>query len=382
MPMKDDIAQRRGGMMSMRRFLARLLPCVAAVIGGTAAHGENMYTIPLFLSAANEGGQGFVRILNASATRGTVSIDAWDDAGRRFGPLDLAIDGYGVRQFNSNDLERGNESKGLSGATGAGQGDWRLELSTELNLIALAFVRTSDGFLTSIHDTVPGQRDDDQGLEVYPARIFNPASNTRQVSRLRIINPNPQPQRVTVRGRADDGASSATVVFDLAANAARTLSAQTLEAGGTGLRGALGDGQGKWELHVYAEKPLKVMSLLQAATGHLTNLSTAPAPLAPTNAEDFKARTAGKVVRAQDASGYSVRFSDGGFTERVSASVSRSGTYQYTPIGPRSGFVQLRYEDGGACAASAIFGTQTSGRLLSVCAGGTGLDIDWRLVDD
>ena len=30
------------------------------------AHGENTYTVPLFQAVGNGGGQGFVRILNAS----------------------------------------------------------------------------------------------------------------------------------------------------------------------------------------------------------------------------------------------------------------------------------------------------------------------------
>ena len=372
-------------LAAMGRRLVRLSLPLATVLAA-AAHAENAYTVPLFHAVGNENGQGFVRILNASNTAGTVSIDAWDDEGRRFGPVELAIGAGGVRQFNSDDLEDGNESKGLTGRTGSGQGDWRLELTTELDLIVLAFVRTADGFLTSVHDTVRGQWDERQGLHVYPARIFNPGSNTRQASVLRIVNPNARAQRVTLRGRADDGVASPIVAFDLAANASRTLSAEVLESGDApGLTGALGNGQGKWELYAYAARPLIVMSLLRAATGHITNLSSEPIFLAPRNAEEFAARTAGKLVQASSgAPGYSVRFSEAGFTERVSASVMRRGTYQYTPIGPRSGFVQLSYEgeDGGHCAVSVIFSTQTSGRLLSVCGGGASLDINWRLIDE
>ena len=59
---------------------------------------------------------------------------------------------------------------------------------------------------------------------------------------------------------------------------ARTLSAQTLESGGSDLVGKLGDGKGKWQLFVRTERLLHVMSLLQSPTGHLSNLS-APAQL-------------------------------------------------------------------------------------------------------
>ena len=369
------------GLPARRRFAAWVAPLAALLVSG-AALGENAYTVPLFHAADNPSGQGFVRILNASGVAGTVSVTAWDDAGQRFGPLTLAIDAAAVRQFNSNDLEQGNTAKGLTGSTGPGVGDWRLALTTELHLIVLAFVRTADGFLTSIHDTVRGHWDAEQALHVYPALIVNPGSNTRQVSKVRVVNPNGEAQRVTVFGRADDGeAAAGTVEFDLDANAARGLSAQELETGlAAGLTGALGDGQGKWELHVHAGRPLIVMSLIQAATGHVTNLSTAPRPLAPASAEAFQARTAGKQVRAAGAGGYSVSFATERFTERLGA-IERGGTYQYTAIGPRSALLQLRYGNGSHCAISVIFATQESGRLLSVCAGGTGLDIDWQLAE-
>ena len=51
------------------------------------------------------------------------------------------------------------------------------------------------------------------------------------------------------------------------------LTAQELEEGGGGIRGRFGDGAGKWRLTVSADQPLQVMSLMQSATGHLTNLS-------------------------------------------------------------------------------------------------------------
>ena len=82
---------------------------------------------------------------------------------------------------------------------------------------------------------------------------------------------------VTVTGRDDAGdAASGTVRLTLPAGAARTLTAQALEAGGAGFDGSLGDGAGKWRLNVSATADIQVMSLLSNHTGHLTNLSTAP----------------------------------------------------------------------------------------------------------
>ena len=60
----------------------------------------------------------------------------------------------------------------------------------------------------------------------------------------------------------------------LTAGEARTISAQELESGGSGLRGQFGDGEGKWQLFVSADRPIRVMNLLRSPTGHLTNLST------------------------------------------------------------------------------------------------------------
>lgn len=58
-----------------------------------------------------------------------------------------------------------------------------------------------------------------------------------------------------------------------------TLTARQLESG-IGVRGALGNGAGKWRLFVESDQPIQVMSLLQSPTPHLTNLSTARGELA------------------------------------------------------------------------------------------------------
>ena len=51
------------------------------------------------------------------------------------------------------------------------------------------------------------------------------------------------------------------------------------DAGDLPDHGALGDGKGKWRLRVESDRPVRVMSLLENPTGHLTNLSTAPGGL-------------------------------------------------------------------------------------------------------
>ena len=228
--------------------------------------------VPLFPSASDPlGRQGFVRVVNRSTEAGAVRIAAHDDSDLAYEDVTLSIGAGATVHFNSNDLELGNAEKGLSGSTGAGVGDWRLDLSSELDIQVLAYIRTTDGFLTSMHDVAPGLEGE------YRVAVFNPGGNPNQVSRLRLVNPGWEDAAVTINGVDDSGASSGmAVVLTVPAGTSRTVTAAQLESGGEGLRGALGDGVGKWRLRVESDQPIVVMSLLSSPTGHLTNLSTAP----------------------------------------------------------------------------------------------------------
>ncbi|MCY3837108.1 MAG: leucine-rich repeat domain-containing protein [Gammaproteobacteria bacterium] len=228
-----------------------------------------VHTVPLFPSASDDSGrQGFVRVVNRTSTDGEVEIAAFDDAGRAYEPLKLVVEAGRTVHFNSDDLELGNEGKGLSGSTGSGSGGWRLEMRSELDIQVLAYVRTPGGFLTAMHDVVPrkGRR--------YEVGTFNPASNADQVSSLRIVNPGSRPAHVSIAGIDDGGRAGRDVVrLSVAAGAARTLVSAELERGGWERRGQLGNGEGKWRLQVDCEQPILLMNLLDSPTGHMTNLS-------------------------------------------------------------------------------------------------------------
>ena len=233
--------------------------------------GPRTAHIALFMSASNpRGRQGFARVVNHSGEAGEVSITAIDDAGHRY-EVELDIDAHHTAHFNSDDLEQGNARKGLEDGVGEGEGDWRLELESTLDLEVLSYIRTEDGFVTSMHDLVP------EGEGGHRVVFFNPASNRNQVSWLRLVNPGTEAVEVRIEGTDDAGeAGESAVEFTLEPRASRRLSAQVLESGeGEGLDGSLGDGKGKWRLQVSAEGPSRVMSLLSSPTGHLTNLSTA-----------------------------------------------------------------------------------------------------------
>ena len=232
---------------------------------------EGSRHVYLFPSASEPLREGFVRVINHSVEAGEVTIDPLDDSGRQFDTITLSIDASETVHFNSGDLETGNEGKGLSGSTGSGQGDWRLAFTSDLDIEVLAYIRTTDGFLTAMHDVAPVEGD------IHQVAIFNPGSNRNQVSRLRLINPTDATAEVTIRGTDDKGMpGSGEVSLSLDAGTAREITAEQLESGGTGLAGMLGDGSGKWRLQVESEQAVVAMSLLESPTDHLTNLSTVP----------------------------------------------------------------------------------------------------------
>ena len=104
------------------------------------------YAVPFFASA-DRTATGFMRIVNRSDRAGTVRIMATDDMGDRYGPVMLGIGAGEATHLNAADLENGNAGKGLSGEMGDGMGDWWLTLTTTLDIVPLAYVRTPDGFV-------------------------------------------------------------------------------------------------------------------------------------------------------------------------------------------------------------------------------------------
>ena len=274
---------RVGRVKKLLAYAPFVLAAACAAAGQVSAQEWKVHGVPLFVSSSHPTGQqGFVRVINRSDEPGEVHIDAVDDTGMPYGPVTLAIGAGETVHFNSGDLEDGNAEKDLSRGIGAGDGDWRLRLRSQLDLEVLAYNRTSDGLLAPLHDLVPGAmvRRPSTGEEAMGHRvaIFNPASNVNQVSRLRIINRGAETAAVTIEGIDDDGESPGTAVeLEVPAGASRTVTAKELESGeGKGLAGMLDDGRGKWQLVVIADQPLDVMSLLSSPTGHLANLSTAP----------------------------------------------------------------------------------------------------------
>ena len=374
--------KQRASVLGSLVFALTLLCCQAA----RAAEHE----IPLFISASNAMQEGFARIVNHSDASGTVSIRAFDDSGRAFGPTTLSLNAWEAKHFNSEDLEMGSSSKGISGI-GGGMGDWRLVLESDLDIEVLAYVRTTDGFLTSVHDKVrqPSSR--------HLVPIFNPGSNRNQVSKLRLINPGSGAAAVTIVGADDSGRRPPEIGLRLPAGEVRTFTAQQLEAGHGDLDGRLGDRSGKWRLFVSADRPIGVMSLLETPTGHLANLSTstsvknyAPPPggdpdtgaegFAPADQAAFDALVVGKRMESDDPNGYIDFVSAGRFRETEGSDVW-TGRYAYTNTGPDTATVTLNYDDGDRCTYRATFAATTSGSATFTCSDGASGSTGWRIAE-
>ena len=217
--------------------------------------------------------QTFLRIINTSSETGTVTISGIDDNGSIApgGDLMFQLGPNEAKQMNAQDLEAGNLSKGLLGMLGDGKGRWRYTVSADIDIQVMSLVRTPDGFLTNLSRVTPVSGNTN---EVF---FFNPASNTNQVSSLRIVNDSNQQGSVTISGIDDNGddAPGGDVTFNISANSGMSITALDLENGNAqlGLVGALGNGTGKWRLWVTSDVDLKVQGLMNTPSGFLTNLS-------------------------------------------------------------------------------------------------------------
>ena len=286
-------------------------------------------------------------------------------------------------EFDASDLANGNPTKGLTGSLGSGTVDRRLEIETDLHIEPLALVRSADGSLAVIHDTVRGSVA--VGQSRYEVPIFNPASNVTQASRLRLINPADAAAAVTIGARDDTGAAAAggEVRLSIPANGSRTLTARQLEAGDNTLNGRLGAGVGRWALSVSADRPIRVVNVSIASTGRWHNLSTSAVPgPAPADHAAFAARVDGLDVvyetddgRIAFSSQAGDRYTD---TRQVDGLLIRlAGRYRYSGVGPDAGRLLLTYDNGRQCRSNHYFTTRLSGWFASRCATGDDPDGYW-----
>ena len=249
---------------------------LASLLSLSPAALAEKYELPLFTGSTTSGQQGMVRILNHSDDSGSVSIVAIDDAGTRSSAATLALGALAGVNLGASDLESGNASKGVTGSIGGLQGNVRLEFDTDLAIQVLAYLRTSDGTLSVLHGEVSAATSGEDGSHSYLVPTFNAAQEMSQMSQLRLVNPTGMAATVSIEGRDDSGAvaTGGRVGLTLPAGGATTITAQQLEAGGTGLTGQFGAGSGRWRLRLSSDQPIEVISLVESSTGHVANLST------------------------------------------------------------------------------------------------------------
>ncbi len=349
----------------------------AVLLGLSAVAQAERYTIPWFLPAGAGGApQSVLRILNGTDESGSAEIYAIDDAGARIGPASLGLNPWSAVEFTASELQSGDAAKGLPSGLGSLAGDVRLLIDSDVPIVPSAYVRSRDGALAAVHDTVLEARDASTNTHRYDVAVFHPAAGAVQQSRLRLINPGDGAARIAIEARDDTGmaASGGTVELTLPGGAARTLSAQQLEAGdGAAFTGRLGAGVGNWRLSVVADRPIQALNLTVGANGDWSNLSTtAVTGWAPEDAAALEARFLDRVIVSRDGLDRlelrvlaenrirDTRLEDG-------VRFSEEGGYGYERTGRDAGILTLLYDSGQLCAATIYFDSPTSGWYVSGC---------------
>ena len=227
--------------------------------------------IHLVQAAGDPVRQSLVRLVNPGGAGANIELYGIDDAGvvSRAGPVALRLPPEGALHIDAEDLERGNEGKGLTGRFCDGGGNWQLVVRSDRPLTIMSLAGTPDGFVSGLDDLVP-VRDFN---EVY---LADPGDNDGRQTHLRVVNRSGLSGLVFIVGIDDAGTwSPDRVSFRLEPWAAREVSVRDLEIGGweKDLTGGLGDGAGGWSLIVRSSLDLRVSSLMRAADGRLANLS-------------------------------------------------------------------------------------------------------------
>ena len=301
---------------------------------GAAVLVDGTHLVPVFLPGGSLFGESFARVINRSAQAGEVSIEAIDATGQRYGPVALAIGARQTAHFTATDLELGNAAKGLPAGVGYGDGDWRLELRSALDLDVSAYLRARDvghGLVSSMNALAP------EAYAQHRVMTFDPGSDTGRAGKLRLLNPGSKVARAFIEG-TDDRGETASVAVTVPAGGSRDFTAAALEAGdGDGVvAGSLGDGAGTWRLETTSYDGVYVLNLLESAM-QLTNLSSAAPAGSPHHLPLFRA-----------------------------ASPAREGYLRIVNLSQAPGSVELRaFDQNGRAAAPVSWALSPGGTVIS-----------------
>ena len=253
---------------------------------GAAVLVDGTHLVPVFLPGGSLFGESFARVVNRSAQAGEASIEAIDATGQRYGPVTLTIGARQTAHFTATDLELGNATKGLPAGVGYGNGDWRLELRSALDLDVSAYLRARDvghGLVSSMDAVAP------EAYARHRVMTFDPGSDTGRASKLRLLNPSSKVARAFIEG-TDDSGETASVAVTVPAGGSRDFTAAALETGdGDGVvAGSLGDGAGTWRIEATSYDGVQVLNLLESAM-QVTNLSSSAPAGSPHHLPLFRA---------------------------------------------------------------------------------------------
>ena len=153
--------------------------------------------------------RAFALIRNDSSVGGDVWIRATDKFGHSYGPVALHVEPNSITAFNSNDIEHGNISKGLPEGVGSSRyGHWQLQLKTALHIIPRAYVRSADGLVASMDQTVRNTHisrfeHHPASVDVYISRVLLFNAGARSI--LRLANANESSVHFELSVQDDDG---------------------------------------------------------------------------------------------------------------------------------------------------------------------------------
>jgi cyclophilin family peptidyl-prolyl cis-trans isomerase len=223
---------------------------------------------------SNSNQQTFIRIANLSSNAGLVTISGVDDAGASSNSeVSFTLMGDTSLQLTAQDLENGNQSKGLTGQLGDGTGKWRLTVDSSIDLSVASLIRTPDGFLTNLSSVVESTDGTVTNID-----FATPASDSGKTTFLRLVNITNENATVTISGTDDtgNGAPGGTVMIEIAANSAVQVTSDDLENGNLtkGVLGGLSNASGLWQLELQSNVAIKVQNLVRTPDGFLTNLSS------------------------------------------------------------------------------------------------------------
>lgn len=348
--MKIQDFQLKRQMLLFVRVLCAFVPLLMCVVSQGAAH--HVHFFPNGSDPVT--GTGVLRIINHSSEAGTVSVVAIDDAGSRSDATTFQVSAEGITTLRSADLENGNSSLELTGI-GSGQGPWRLELTTDLDLEILSYVIGTNGQVSPMQIPVFG----DDGRFQFS---FSDPSDASNEYFLRLINRSTNGDVfVTVSGRDDTGQVHGPVVVAIDPDSTRQIAVNDLESGSEDFTGSLGSGSNGWTLEITADGPIHVIAYAQDVDDAVTNLSISPRvvkePVNLTEGEFTRVYVDNATFRNGENS---IAFDgDGTFTE-IYEGIEYEETYSILDVHRNTVVMLLEYRGMDSCLTQIIFVDSTT----------------------